>query len=306
MGRWKGSGNMTKRYGVFAITEDGKTRYCKSRHYSGISGVVLCFSMNGELEGNRALLFERLANAVEIDEDEYGSYQKEQGKHASLIEINADLNIIRLYEDMGGEWIFREYPFDLLAVEGKLHYLKNLQKGHDSVDKDYMYRHMDLVLGEEPWLQKRRYVLDINGFTAIRVTENGNSEFFMTQIYNTFSSVAGRYRKYCLLNDGTTVSDLFIDKQPLSRQGYSLLSDNFREHSHLKNLIEFDLDNETIKLLKKRGVEWESFSTKDVLEIAEKKYAKNLTDEETAYFGNLLNGQEMPEEQEKEGPIPTM
>ena len=297
---------MAKRDSVFTVTENGETRFCKTKQYGGIVGVVLHFSMNGEMEGKRVSFFERLANTMEIDKNEFDEYLREPGKQMSLVEVNADENIIRINEDMQSEWICREYPLDLLVAEGTLQYLNNLQKGHEAVDNDYMYSHMDLILGEKPWLKKQRYALDMNGFTAIRVTENGNSEYFITQIYNTFPSVANRYQKYCMMNDGTPMSDLFVDKQPLSKQAYGLLCDTIGEHPHLKILIEFDLDNDTVKLLKKHAVGWESYSAQKVFEIADKMYGKELTDTDVAYFKNLLQGWELPEESEQEVQIPTM
>ena len=63
-----------------------------------------------------------------LDKNEFDEYLREPGKQMSLVEVNADENIIRINEDMQSEWICREYPLDLLVAEGKLQYLNNLQK----------------------------------------------------------------------------------------------------------------------------------------------------------------------------------
>jgi len=301
---------MGKRYSVFAITEDGKTHYCKSKQYGGIGGLTLRFSKNEIVKGVRVPFFERLNNTIEIDKSEYQEYldhPEDADVLVSLVEVNVDEDIIRFDEDMQSERIYREYPLSLLVAEGKHQIRARSQSGYDMVDKDNMYRHMDMLIGKEPWQKRHRYSLNFNRFATIRVTENGLDEYFMTQVYYNFTLAADRYREYCGLNDGMPMSELFADRDSLSETGYFFLCDNFSKNPYLRNMIEFNVDEQVARLLKKGEEGWKEYSLQEVVKTVGRMHRKDLTNTAVSWLENMLNEKSTIEENvEQEMQIPTM
>lgn len=251
---------MGKRCNVFAITEKGITRYFRTKQYGGISGVTLRFIKNEKEHEKTCLYYERLKNATEITECvylEYLCHPEAADILFSLIEVDVDRDIIRIDEDMREKRIYREYPLKLLLEEGK-HYIRvSPRSGYDTVDKDKLYCHMDTILGKEPW--KSRYGFNFNKFAAIHVTENGCDEYFITHLYHHFTLASSRYREYCKFSNGIPVSGLFADREALSERGYSFLCDNFTKNPYLRNLIEFNVDEQVVRLLKKGEDGWKEY-----------------------------------------------
>ena len=136
-----------KRPSVFAIKENGKTRYGMTRSYGGLAGIALRLVKNCvDQTGNPISLFDRLNYITEISEERYRNYAdhpENADEFYSFIEIDSDQNVIFVDEDMLEEREYHEYPLDVLLEEAEAVIAPNPYSGYDAVRKDRLYTAMN-------------------------------------------------------------------------------------------------------------------------------------------------------------------
>lgn len=139
-----------KRPSVFAVTENGETRYGMTKGYGGLSGVAIRFIKNAmDQRGNVVPYFERLKYANEIEEGEYQYYAdhpEDADKFVSFIGINVDEDKICVDEDMPEERIYREYPLQLVLETAEPLIIPHPYTGYEYINKKKLYSDMDSIM----------------------------------------------------------------------------------------------------------------------------------------------------------------
>lgn len=132
-----------KRTNIFAVTENGETRYCETKIYGGLSGVALrlCLNANDE-HGTPRPLFGRLDRVKEISEADWREIAEAPHRaddYYSFIMIDADKNIVSGDEDWPEERRHVEVPLDKLLETAAPLIEKHRYSGYPSLDKTRLY-----------------------------------------------------------------------------------------------------------------------------------------------------------------------
>lgn len=97
------------------------------------------------------------------------------------------------------------------------------------------------------------------------------------------------------------MSDLFADREALSEQGYSFLCANFAKNPFLRNLIEFNVDEQVVRLLKKGEDDWKEYSSQEVIEKVGRMQDKDLSNTAVSLLEHLLDEKHLFDGNEEQG-----
>ena len=129
---------------IFAVTENGKTRYLKTNTYGGLAGIAarLCLNSHDE-SGTVRPLFKRLDRTIGISGEHWQRIADApdlSDRYFSFIEIDADKNTVRVDEDWRQERRYVEVPLDKLLETAAPLVTKGRYSGCPMIEKAQLYR----------------------------------------------------------------------------------------------------------------------------------------------------------------------
>lgn len=150
-------------------------------------------------------------------------------------------------------------------------------------------------------------------FSIIHIRENGNDSYLTNDHFNSFLSVAYRYRLYSrgeLSSKPYTLDKAFLESAQFTEQEYKQLCEDMPEDIRITALIDIDADNGTLNICERGDEVHRTYSLHDVSVAAYKAFRAEYisSDARQRLFYGALSGKEIVSDDESvsESESPTM
>ena len=135
-------------------------------------------------------------------------------------------------------------------------------------------------------------------FAVMHIRENGEDTFLTNDYFGTFLSAAYRYRLYErgeLTAQPKTLTEAFCESGMLDEDEYESLCEKATDDERITAVLDFDLDEKTVRNLNTQNGEWKTYRLHDVSVAA---YKANRSDTRAPQFRQItfdsaLDGREI-------------
>lgn len=140
-------------------------------------------------------------------------------------------------------------------------------------------------------------------FSVIHIRENGNDSYLINDHFNSFLSVAYRYRLYSrgeLSSKPYTLDNAFIESVQITAHKYKQLCEDMPEDIRITSLIDIDTDNGTLSICERGDEVHRTYSLHDVSVAAYKAFRGEYASQDTRkiLFYGALSGKEIVSDDE--------